>query len=49
MPKDFSYSVLQDDEGQDKTKAVVSFDLPRGEYATVVLREIMKTHPTAYV
>jgi tRNA pseudouridine13 synthase len=48
-PKDFSYSVLHDNKEQNTLAAVVSFDLPRGTYATVVLREIMKTHPTAYV
>jgi tRNA pseudouridine13 synthase len=49
LPKDFSYSILHDKEDQNKLVAEVSFDLPRGTYATVVLREIMKTNPMNYV
>ncbi|MEE8167944.1 MAG: tRNA pseudouridine(13) synthase TruD [Candidatus Hydrothermarchaeales archaeon] len=35
-------------EVTDKLKVVVGFELPKGSYATVVLRELMKSEPLSY-
>ncbi|MFB0561623.1 MAG: tRNA pseudouridine(13) synthase TruD [Candidatus Lokiarchaeia archaeon] len=37
-----------DEISDDATKLTVSFSLPKGSYATVVLREFMKTDPIKY-
>jgi tRNA(Glu) U13 pseudouridine synthase TruD len=42
--KDFSFSVGEDDDaGSSGLRVSVGFSLYRGAYATVVLREIMKS------
>ena len=38
----------RDEYSENATKLTVSFSLPKGSYATVVLREFMKADPTKY-
>lgn len=42
---DPSFRVSEDELNPGKTKAVLEFSLPKGSYATTVLREYMKTEP----
>ncbi|MDI6655464.1 MAG: tRNA pseudouridine(13) synthase TruD [Candidatus Hydrothermarchaeota archaeon] len=42
------FEIDEDEINEGKLKCIVSFDLPRGSYATVVLREFMKTEPMSY-
>ncbi|MFH1773827.1 MAG: tRNA pseudouridine(13) synthase TruD [Methanobacteriota archaeon] len=42
------FEIDEDEINEGKLKCIVSFDLQRGSYATVVLREFMKTEPMSY-
>jgi tRNA pseudouridine13 synthase len=39
------YAVSGDEVNSGKTKAVLEFSLPKGSYATTLLREYMKVDP----
>ncbi|NOR46582.1 MAG: tRNA pseudouridine(13) synthase TruD, partial [Methanosarcinaceae archaeon] len=39
------YVASKDELNSDKTKAVLEFSLPKGSYATTLLREYMKVDP----
>ncbi len=39
------YAVLEDELNPGKTKAILEFSLPKGSYATTLLREYMKVDP----
>jgi len=43
-----NFEIGNDEINKGKIKCIVSFDLQRGSYATVVLREFMKTEPMSY-
>ncbi|MDY6966193.1 MAG: tRNA pseudouridine(13) synthase TruD [Halobacteriota archaeon] len=42
LPVDIEYSVEEDETSQDRRKVELTFMLPKGSYATIVLREFMK-------
>lgn len=43
-----SFEIRGDEINEGKLKSTVEFTLPKGSYATVVLREFMKTEPLSY-
>ncbi|MCK4973369.1 MAG: tRNA pseudouridine(13) synthase TruD, partial [Candidatus Heimdallarchaeota archaeon] len=43
LPNNMHENVLEDETNSTKTKAEISFTIPKGSYATELLREIMKT------
>ncbi len=43
LPNNLHENVLEDETNSTKTKAEISFEIPKGSYATELLREIMKT------
>ncbi|MHA1839810.1 MAG: tRNA pseudouridine(13) synthase TruD [Candidatus Ranarchaeia archaeon] len=49
MPVNIKYKVLDDEMLPGQKKIIFTFDLPKGAYATVFLRELMKTAPEYYV
>jgi len=40
------FSVMEDEVNSGRTKVVLEFTLPKGGYATIVLREYMKGQAT---
>jgi tRNA pseudouridine13 synthase len=43
LPVDVRFSVMPDELNEDRAKVELSFFLPKGGYATAVLREVLKT------
>jgi tRNA(Glu) U13 pseudouridine synthase TruD len=43
LPADIRFDVAQDELAGDRVKVELRFFLPKGCYATTVLREVMKT------
>ncbi len=43
-----NFEIDSDEINEGKLKCIVEFELPKGSYATVVLREFMKTEPMNY-
>jgi tRNA pseudouridine13 synthase len=48
-PSNVHLKVTEDDQNPGYTKVEANFDLGKGSYATVLLRELMKTAPEDYV
>jgi tRNA(Glu) U13 pseudouridine synthase TruD len=43
LPADIRFDVAPDELSKDRAKVELRFFLPKGGYATTVLREVMKT------
>jgi tRNA(Glu) U13 pseudouridine synthase TruD len=43
LPADIRFSVSSDELNKHRAKVVMTFFLPKGGYATTILREVMKT------
>lgn len=43
LPADVQFSVSPDEQNKHRAKVVLTFFLPKGGYATAILREVMKT------